>query len=63
MSQILVKSEKPLDSMTRCKIMDIFETSCCPNESLIASIPLCKGICNGAIVIGDEPQHEEIVEY
>lgn len=63
MSQVLVKSENPLDMQTKCKIMDIFETSLCPNESLIASIPLCKGLQDGVIVIGDNPQNEEIVNY
>ncbi len=65
MNQVKVITDHELTSWEVNNIRDILLHSQCPNESLIHSIPLCKGYVNGEIHLyrGDRETKSVIIEY
>lgn len=60
---IQVISEEKLDEGSIVMIRSIMQQSSCPNETLLNSIPLCKGIVDGIIVIGTRAVYIEEITY
>jgi len=58
-----VVSEFEITRELKNMIANIMETSCCPNESLIASIEGCTGLHEGVIMIGGKANFSAVVEY
>ena len=60
---IKVVSEFEITRELKNMIANIMETSCCPNESLIASIHECKGLKDGVVTIGNAKNFTAEIEY
>lgn len=61
-SMITVKSDCQLSNVEQWQIQNIFATSQCPNESLIASFAGCKGLHDGVVTIGEGKEYTYQIE-
>lgn len=61
--EIKVISEHEITEGLKTMIKVIMEQSQCPNESLINSIPGCKGIKDNIVTIGERVVNIETVRY
>ena len=61
-SIITVKSDRMLSNVEQWQIQNIFASSQCPNETLIASFAGCKGLNDGVVTIGEGTEYTYRIE-